>query len=146
MNASNEDVTQSTAHAEASMEPQSVPVNVYEAKEAVVIVAPMPAVTPGDVHVEVQPGEPASLRFWAHVRSSGPREYLVREWEYGGYERQLDLPAGYGGGARGHAAQRAAGDPGPARRAERADQDHLDVMLASLARRAGLALAGRRPA
>ena len=98
MNASNEDVTHATATTEAAMEPQSVPVNVYEAKEAVVIVAPMPAVTPADVHVEVYPGDPASLRFWAHVRSSGPREYLVREWEYGGYERQLDLPAGYGGG------------------------------------------------
>ena len=98
MNASHEDVTHATAATEAAMEPQSVPVNVYEAKDAVVIVAPMPAVTPADVHVEVYPGDPASLRFWAHVRSSGPREYLVREWEYGGYERQLDLPAGYGGG------------------------------------------------
>ena len=38
------------------------------------------------------------MRFWARVRSAGPREYLLHEWEYGGYERQLDLPAGYGGG------------------------------------------------
>ena len=74
------------------MRPQSVPVNVYEATEAVVVVAPLPAVTPDDVYVEVRPGDPATLRFWAHVRSAGPRDYLVHEWEYGGYERQIDLP------------------------------------------------------
>ena len=48
-----------------------------------------------DVTVELRPG---TLRFWAHLRTSGPREYLLREWEYGGYEREVDLPAGYGGG------------------------------------------------
>ena len=32
----------------------------------------------------------------ARLRSSGPREYLLREWEYGGYEREIDLPEGYG--------------------------------------------------
>lgn len=80
------------------MTPQSVPVNVYETSGALVIVSPLPAVTSEDVQVELHPGEPARVRFWAHVRSSGPREYLVREWEYGGYERQLDLPSGYGGG------------------------------------------------
>jgi len=98
MNASHEDVTQSTIETEAVMAPQSVPVNVYEAKEAVVIVAAMPAVVAADVRVELHPGDPACVRFWAHVRSSGTREYLLKEWEYGGYERQLDLPAGYGAG------------------------------------------------
>ena len=55
----------------------------------------MPAVTADDVTIELRPG---CLRFWAHVRSAGPREYLVHEWEYGGYERELDLPDGFGGG------------------------------------------------
>jgi HSP20 family molecular chaperone IbpA len=98
MNASHDDVTQATEATEAVMAPQSVPVNVYEASGALVILAPMAAVTPGDVQVELHPGSPACVRFWAHVRSSGPREYLVREWEYGGYERQVDIPAGYGAG------------------------------------------------
>ncbi len=98
MNAANEDVAQATIETEAVMAPQSVPVNVYEAKEAVVIVAPMPAVVSADVRVELHPGDPACVRFWAHVRSSGTRQYLLKEWEYGGYERQLDLPAGYGAG------------------------------------------------
>ena len=97
VNSSHEDVAQSTAATEAEMRPQNVPINVYEATGAVVVVAPLPAVTPGDVSIEVRPGDPPTMRFWAHVRSAGPRDYLVHEWEYGGYERQIDLPAGYGG-------------------------------------------------
>lgn len=98
MTASNEHVAEATATTEAEMRPQSVPVNVYEATEALVLVAPMPAVRSEDVCVELHPGEPSTVRFWAHVRSAAPREYLLHEWEYGGYERQLELPAGWGGG------------------------------------------------
>ena len=47
------------------------------------------------VTVELRPGQ---LRFWAHLRSAAPREYLVHEWDYGGYEREVDLPDGYGSG------------------------------------------------
>ena len=53
----------------------------------------MPAVTADDVTVELRPGK---LRFWAELRSAGPREYLVHEWEYGGYEREVDIPEGFG--------------------------------------------------
>src|SRR5215211_4376915 len=76
------EVTEATAALEASMRPQRVPVNVYETPAALVIVAPLPAVTPGDVNIEVGPGR---LRFWAHLRSAGPRPMLVQEWEYDGY-------------------------------------------------------------
>jgi len=75
------------------MQPQKVPVNVYETTGALVIIAPLPAVTPNDVTIEVGKG---TLRFWAHLRSAGPRDYLVHEWDYGGYEREVSLPAGYG--------------------------------------------------
>jgi HSP20 family molecular chaperone IbpA len=88
-------VVGATAEAEASMRPQRVPVNVYETPGALVVVAPLPAVTPGDVHVELRPG---TLRFWAHLRSAGPRTFLVHEWDYGGYEREVDVPDGYGSG------------------------------------------------
>jgi HSP20 family molecular chaperone IbpA len=98
MTATNAHVAEATATTEAEMRPQSVPVNLYEATEALVLVAPMPAVTCDDVCVEVRPGTPSTMRFWAHVRSAAPRDYLLHEWEYGGYERQVDLPAGYGGG------------------------------------------------
>jgi len=77
------------------MRPQSVPVNVYEASAALVVLAPMPAVTPEDVTVELRDG---CLRFWSHVRSAGPRDFLMNEWDYGGYERVIDVPDGYGSG------------------------------------------------
>jgi len=86
-------VKDSTAATEATMRTQQVPVNVYEASGALVVVAPLPAVTPDDVTIELRDN---CLRFWAHLRSSGPREYLVNEWEYGGYEREIELPDGYG--------------------------------------------------
>jgi len=95
---SRDDVAQSTAATEAEMYPQRVPVNVYQATGALVVVAPFPAVKANDVRVEVHRGDPAILRFWAHVRSAPPRDFLVHEWEYGGYERELDLPAGFGAG------------------------------------------------
>jgi len=93
---SHDEVVEATAQTEATMRAQKVPVNVYETPGAIVIVAPLPAVTPDDVTVELKPGAP--LRFWANLRSAGPREYLVKEWEYGGYEREIDIPAGFGSG------------------------------------------------
>lgn len=77
------------------MPPQKVPVNVYETSGALVIVAPLPAVKADDVTIELRPG---MLRFWSNLRSAGTREYLINEWAYGGYEREIDLPEGYGSG------------------------------------------------
>ena len=92
---SHQEVVETTAATEEKMRPQRVPVNVYEAPEALVVLAPMPAVTPSDVTIELEDGK---LRFYAALRSSGPREYLINEWAYGGYEREIDVPEGYGGG------------------------------------------------
>lgn len=92
---SHDEVVEATEATEATMRPQTVPVNVHEAPEALVVVAPLPAVAAEDVTIELRPGK---LRFWAGLRSSGPRDYLVHEWEYGGYEREIDLPDGFGGG------------------------------------------------
>jgi len=77
------------------MIPQSVPVNAYETPGAFVIVAPFPAVKEGDVSVELTAD---AVRFWAELRSAGPRDYAIHEWEYGGYERSIDTPDGYGAG------------------------------------------------
>jgi HSP20 family molecular chaperone IbpA len=88
-----EEVAEATATAEATMRPQSVPVNVYETPGALVVLAPVPAVTASDVTIEIRPG---ALRFWARLRSAGPRDFLIHEWDYGCYEREIDLPAGYG--------------------------------------------------
>ena len=90
---SHREVVDATAAAQEEMRPQSVPVNVYETTAALVIVAPLPAVTADDVTIELRPG---TLRFWAYLRSAAPREYLVHEWDYGGYEREVDIPEGFG--------------------------------------------------
>jgi HSP20 family molecular chaperone IbpA len=86
-------VLDATAEAEATMRPQKVPVNVYETTGAIVVVAPLPAVRAEDVTIELTS---STLRFWAPLRSAGPRQFIVNEWDYGGYEREIDLPAGYG--------------------------------------------------
>jgi HSP20 family molecular chaperone IbpA len=88
-------VLDATASTEATMRTQTVPVNVFETTGAIVIVAPVPAVTADDVTIELRD---RTLRFWAHLRSAAPREYLVHEWDYGGYEREVELPDGYGSG------------------------------------------------
>lgn len=76
-------VAQAKRTAEEHMRPQSVPVNVYETDGALVVVAPLPAVQAEDVAI---------------LRSAPPRSYLVHEWEYGGYDREVEIPAGYGAG------------------------------------------------
>jgi HSP20 family molecular chaperone IbpA len=87
-------VLDATADTERTMRPQAVPVNVYETTGALVIVAPLPAVTAEDVTIERSED---GIRFYAHLRSSGQRDYLVKEWEYGGYERTVEIPPAYGG-------------------------------------------------
>jgi HSP20 family protein len=89
------EVVEATRATEETMRPQTVPVNMYETDGAVVVVAPLPAVQPDDVHIDLWPGK---LRITAHLRSAGPRDYLVHEWDYGGFERELELPPGFGGG------------------------------------------------
>jgi HSP20 family molecular chaperone IbpA len=92
---SHEEVRATTAETSRTMAPQRVPVNAYETPGAFVIVAPFPAVTADDVQIELREH---AVRFWAELRSAGPREYAIHEWEYGGYERELDVPAGFGAG------------------------------------------------
>ncbi len=87
------EVVDATVTVEDEMQPQRVPVNAYLAPGAFVVVAPMPAVQADDIHVELHEGR---LRFWAHLRSAAPREYVLHEWEYGGYEREVDVPDGFG--------------------------------------------------
>ncbi|MGQ0826339.1 MAG: Hsp20/alpha crystallin family protein [Actinomycetota bacterium] len=91
--ARHQEVLKATAALEANMRTQTVPVNVFETSGALVVVAPIPAVIPEDVTIELRD---RSLRFWAHVRSAAPRDYLLHEWDYGGYERAVELPPGYG--------------------------------------------------
>lgn len=92
---SHREVVDATTEAELTMRSQPVPVNMYEASGAVVVIAPLPAVTPDDVTIELRDN---ILRFWAHLRSAAPRDYILCEWDYGGYEREVPVPDGYGSG------------------------------------------------
>ena len=78
-------------------EHQSVPVNVYETDGALVIVAPLPGVMPDDVEVTVD-GTDVTIK--AAMRSDPPKDYLVHEWHYGPFERQLTIPEGFGADAK----------------------------------------------
>lgn len=80
---------------ESGGETMRVPVNIYEAEEALVVVAPLPGVQPGDITVAVEAGE---LRIAATMRSPAAKDYLVHEWHYGPFERTVTLPDGFGGG------------------------------------------------
>lgn len=93
--ASHDEVLASTRDAQHRLEdsPQRVPINAYRTDSAFVIVTPVPGVSPEDVHVELRSG---SVRFWTNVRSATTRSYDVHEWHYGGYERTVDVPDGFG--------------------------------------------------
>lgn len=92
--AARDDVKAATAEAARTMAPQSVPVRMWETSGALVIVAPLPAVTAEDVTIDLRDGE---LSFRAELRSAPRRDYLIDEWDFGGYERTVAVPEGYGG-------------------------------------------------
>ena len=73
---------------------QHIPVNMYETSEAIVIVAPMPGVTPAEVEITVQTWR---VHLMCAQRTPAAKEYLLHEWEYGLYERWLDLPSEFCG-------------------------------------------------
>ena len=78
---------------ESGGETMQVPVNMWEADGAVVVVAPLPGVMAGDVSLEVEPGR---LTIKANMRSAAPKDYLLHEWHYGPFERTVDIPDGFG--------------------------------------------------
>ena len=74
---------------DASHDPTWVPLNMYEAEEAYVVIAPLPGVMPDDIDVRV---EGNSLGIYAEMRTPAIKAYLLHEWHYGPYERTIDLP------------------------------------------------------
>ena len=78
---------------QGELPPQSFPVNMYEAGDALVIVAPLPAVTPDDVSITVD-GDRVVIE--AALRTAAPKDYLLHEWRYGGYRREVRIPGGFG--------------------------------------------------
>jgi HSP20 family molecular chaperone IbpA len=69
--------------------PEVVPVNMYEADQAYVVITPLPGVMADDIEVKVDDGQ---LSIYAQMRSPAVKAYLIHEWHYGPYERIVDLP------------------------------------------------------
>src|SRR5437588_9306940 len=69
--------------------PQTVPVNLYEADEAYVLVAPLPGIMPDDIDVQLKDGR---LELYAEMRTPAVKAYLMHEWHYGPYERSIAVP------------------------------------------------------
>ena len=74
---------------------QSFPINMYETDGALVVVAALPGVMLDDVNVEI---DGRTMRITAGERSAAQkRDYLVHEWNYGPYQRDVDLPGDFAG-------------------------------------------------
>ncbi|MDQ3880314.1 MAG: Hsp20/alpha crystallin family protein [Chloroflexota bacterium] len=70
----------------------AVPVNVYENDRELIVAAPMPGIAPEDIHVEVADDRRLVLRARQHGPGQERIDYLVREWSYGPFEREIALP------------------------------------------------------
>jgi HSP20 family protein len=70
----------------------AIPVNLFQNDRELMVVAPMPGVSPEDISIDVTDDGHLTLR--AAQRGEGQEriDYLVREWSYGPYERTIDLP------------------------------------------------------
>lgn len=73
---------------------QHFPINMYETEGALVVVAPLPGVMLDDVEIDI---EGRTMRIRAGQRTAAEKDYIVHEWEYGPYERDVALPGDFGG-------------------------------------------------
>ena len=90
-----EEVRATTAETARSMAPQRVPVNAYEAPGGVRDRGAVAGRDRSRHHRRVDAGGGQDL---CRTPQCGPRDYAIHEWEYGGYEREVDVPDGYGSG------------------------------------------------
>ena len=72
-------------------EPQTIPINIFQSGDNVVVFAPMPGLHPEDVEVNVAN---YVLHIRGHKRGPGEerRHFLIHEWTVGPYERSIPLP------------------------------------------------------
>jgi HSP20 family protein len=73
-------------------DPTAVPVNLFENGRELMVVAPMPGVSPEDISIDVTDGGELTVRSAQHGEGQERISYLLREWSYGPYERTIELP------------------------------------------------------
>lgn len=72
---------------------QAVPVNIFEAKDFLMVIAPMPGVQAEDLDITVR-GNTITLTATerADLKPDSGKRYLRHEWRYGPYRRTVELP------------------------------------------------------
>ena len=72
---------------------QAVPVNVFEAADFLMVIAPMPGVQEDDLDITAR-GHTITLEAGerADLKPESGKRYLRHEWHYGPYRRTLELP------------------------------------------------------
>ncbi len=70
----------------------AVPVNLFENDRELMVVTPMPGVSPEDISIDVTDDGHLTLRSAQHGEGQERIDYLLREWSYGPYERTIELP------------------------------------------------------
>ena len=73
-------------------EATAIPVNLYQNDRQLVVIVPMPGIGPEDIVIEVTAAGELTLTCAEHGLGQERREYLLREWSYGPYERTVQLP------------------------------------------------------
>jgi HSP20 family protein len=64
----------------------------FENDRELMVVTPMPGVSPEDISIDVTDDGKLTLRSGQRGEGQERVSYLLREWSYGPYERTIDLP------------------------------------------------------
>lgn len=70
----------------------AIPINLFENDRELMVVAPMPGISPEDIEVDVRDDGSLTLRARQHGPGQERIDYLLREWSYGPFERTIELP------------------------------------------------------
>jgi HSP20 family protein len=72
---------------------QSVPVNIFESEDILMVVAPMPGLQQEDIEITAR-GNSLTIegRERADLKPESEKRYLRHEWRYGPYHRTVELP------------------------------------------------------
>lgn len=78
---------------EAQQGAQTIPVNIFESEDTLMIIAPMPGLQQDDVDITVR-GNSLTVegRERADLKPESGKRYLRHEWRYGPYRRMIELP------------------------------------------------------
>ena len=124
----------------AHSEQQTVPVQIHQADDRIVLAAPMPGLEPEDISVTIA-GDRVTIRGEYRGSRLEKEDILVSEWTIGPYARQIVLPqpvdgaltnASYGNGVLVLAMPKI----GPGQQASHAEF-HLEVIEATRGQRVG---------